>query len=130
MSLRLLLLLLVSWCTALKVPQAAAQLERRAALATAAALFAAPLPAFAKSKAKAEQQAIQKATRREAQQAMKEYKFAPRPELEGSMETGCVSRSPHAMPGSPHRRQAGHSHVCAWLSLVLRAPGTSTRRAR
>ena len=52
------------------------------------ALFAAPLPAFAKSKQKAEQQAIQKATRREAQQAMKEYKFAPRPELEGSMETG------------------------------------------
>ena len=57
-------------------------LDRRAVLsATAAAGFALPLPAVAKSKKKAAEEAVQKETAKEAKQAMKEYKYAPRPEL-------------------------------------------------
>ena len=55
--------------------------SRRSAISLGAALFA-PLPAFAKSKEKAKQDAIQKETAKNAKQAMKEYKYAPRPELE------------------------------------------------
>eukprot|EP00964_Phaeocystis_antarctica_P045614 scaffold26272_cov51-Phaeocystis_antarctica.AAC.2 len=55
--------------------------SRRTALSLGAALFA-PLPAFATSKEKAKQMAIQKETAKEAKEAMKQYKFAPRPELE------------------------------------------------
>ena len=55
--------------------------SRRSAISLGAALFA-PLPAFATSKEKAKQMAIQKETAKNAKQAMKEYKFAPRPELE------------------------------------------------
>ena len=55
--------------------------SRRSAISLGAALFA-PLPAFAKSKEKAKQEAIQKETAKNAKQAMKEYKYAPRPELE------------------------------------------------
>merc|ERR1719401_244012 len=55
--------------------------SRRSAISLGAALFA-PLPALAKSKEKAKNEAIQRETAKEAKQAMKEYKYAPRPELE------------------------------------------------
>ena len=47
-----------------------------------------PVLAAARSKEKAKEKAVQKETAAEARQAMKEYKFAPRPELEGNAETG------------------------------------------
>jgi len=68
------------------LPQTAL-LNRRAVLGGAATAIL-PLPAFAKSKEKAKEEAVQKATAKEARQAMKEYKFAPRPVLEGNAETG------------------------------------------
>ena len=54
--------------------------SRRSAIGLGAALCA-PLPAFARSKEKAKQDAIQKETAKEAKEAMKQYKAAPRPEL-------------------------------------------------
>ena len=62
--------------------------DRRAVIGGAAAAALMPMPAFARSKEKARQMAIQKETAAEARQAMKEYKFAPRPVLEGNAETG------------------------------------------
>tara|TARA_B110001452_G_scaffold69251_1_gene55870 strand:- start:294 stop:833 length:540 start_codon:yes stop_codon:yes gene_type:complete len=61
-----------------------APMDRRAVLRSAATatVLAAPFPAVARSKQAAAEKATQKATAKEAQQAMKEYKFAPRPELE------------------------------------------------
>ena len=61
-----------------------APVDRRAVLRSAATatVLAAPFPAVARSKEKAAEKATQKATAREAREAMKEYKFAPRPELE------------------------------------------------
>ena len=58
-------------------------LDRRAVLSGAAttAVLATPFPAAARSKEKAAEKALQKATAAEARQAMKEYKFAPRPEV-------------------------------------------------
>ena len=60
-----------------------APMDRRAVLRSAATatVLAAPFPAVARSKEKAASKATTKATAKEAQQAMKEYKFAPRPEL-------------------------------------------------
>ena len=55
--------------------------SRRSAISLGAALFA-PLPAFATSKEKAKNMAMQKETAKQAKEAMKQYKFAPRPELE------------------------------------------------
>ena len=55
--------------------------SRRSAISLGAALFA-PLPAFATSKEKAKNMALQKETAKQAKEAMKQYKFAPRPELE------------------------------------------------
>ena len=92
--------------------------SRRTALSLGAALFA-PLPAFATSKEKAKQMAIQKETAKEAKEAMKQYKFAPRPELEygkkpdGTM--GYVFVEGTVKPGSQgelssceHRRHTHH----------------------
>lgn len=83
-------------------PQLPLQLDRRALLtgaATSAALLA-PLPAFARSKEKAAEKALQKATAGEARQAMKEYKFAPRPELEGNAKDGYAFKAGTVGEGS------------------------------
>lgn len=77
-------------------------MDRRAVLggaATAAAAIA-PLPAFARSKEKAAEKALQKATAAEARQAMKEYKYAPRPVLEGNAETGYKFKESTISAGS------------------------------
>jgi hypothetical protein len=64
-------------------------LDRRAVLRSAATVaLAAPLPALAISKEAAEKKAIMRETAKEAREAIKEYKFAPRPEIQGSAETG------------------------------------------
>ena len=69
--------------------------DRRAVLsgAATAAVLASPLPAMARSKEKAAEKALQKATAAEARQAMKEYKYAPRPVLEGNAETGYTFKA-------------------------------------
>ena len=58
------------------------------------------LPAFATSKSKAASKALQKQTAAEAKQAMKEYKFAPRPVLEGNAETGYAYKAGTVTAGS------------------------------
>ena len=64
-------------------------LDRRAVFSGAAtAALLAPFPAAARSKEKAAEKALQKATAAEARQAMKEYKTAPRPELIGNSKDG------------------------------------------
>jgi len=88
---------------ALRLPPPSGTLGRRAALsgaASAAATLSVPMPAFAKSKKKAEEEATQKATAKEARQAMKEYKYAPRPVLEGNAETGYSFKEGTVKPGS------------------------------
>lgn len=56
--------------------------DRRAVLSSAAAaVLSAPHPASALSKKAAEDKMLMKETAKEQKQAMKEYKFAPRPEL-------------------------------------------------
>jgi len=76
--------------------------DRRAVLsgAATASVLAAPLPAFATSKEKARQKALQKETAAEARQAMKEYKYAPRPELVGNAETGYSYKQGTVQAGS------------------------------
>ena len=74
-------------------------LDRRAVLSGTAAVLA-PMPAMAKSKKKAEEEAVQKATAKEARQAMKEYKYAPRPVLEGNAETGYTFKEGTVSAGS------------------------------
>lgn len=79
------------------------QMPRRAVLGGAtAALFSSscPSPAFARSKEKAKEMAMQKATAKEAREAMKEYKFAPRPELVGNAETGYKFKEGTVKEGS------------------------------
>ena len=80
----LLLGSLVATATGLNI----APVARRAVLSGAAAALVSPLPAFARSKEKAKEKAMQKATAGEVRQAMKEYKYAPRPELVGNAQTG------------------------------------------
>ena len=67
-----------------------APVDRRAVLSgtAAVALLTSPWPAVATSKEKARQKAIMKETAAETRQAIKEYKYAPRPVVEGTMETG------------------------------------------
>jgi len=62
--------------------------RRSVVLGGAAALASAPTGAFALSKSKAAEKALQKETAKEAREAMKEYKFAPRPVLEGNAASG------------------------------------------
>ena len=79
------------------------QVPRRAVLGgSAAALFSSayPSPAFARSKEKAAEKALQKATAKEAREAMKEYKLAPRPELVGNAETGYKYKEGTVKAGS------------------------------
>ena len=73
--------------------------SRRAAVGFGAALVA-PLPAVAKSKEAAKKEALQKATQKEARQAMKEYKFAPRPELEYVEGKGYIYKEGTVKAGS------------------------------
>ena len=81
--------------------QPAPTLGRRAVLSAAALLTSTPLrEASAKSKEKAAEKAIQKETAKEARQAMKEYKFAPRPVLEGNAETGYTYKDGTVTAGS------------------------------
>lgn len=78
-------------------------MDRRAVLGgtvTAASLLVSPLPASARSKEKAKEKAMQKATAGEARQAMKEYKYAPRPELVGNAETGYKFKEGTVKEGS------------------------------
>jgi len=82
------------------VPQQA-PLDRRAVLSGAAAAAALmPASAMARSKEKAAEKAAQKATAAEARQAMKEYKYAPRPVLEGNAETGYSYKAGTVQAGS------------------------------
>ena len=77
-------------------------LDRRAIFsgAATAALLGAPFPAAARSKEKAAEKALQKATAAEARQAMKEYKLAPRPELVGNSQTGYTFKEGTVKAGS------------------------------
>lgn len=77
-----------------------ATVGRRAVLAGAAAISTVPLPAVALSKEKAKEKALQKETASEAKQAMKEYKFAPRPELQGDAKTGYTYKEGTVGAGS------------------------------
>ena len=79
-----------------------ALLDRRAVLggAASAALLAVPSAAMAKSKERAAEKAVQKATAAEARQAMKEYKYAPRPELVGDAKTGYTYKADTLQAGS------------------------------
>ena len=81
-----------------------APLDRRAVLsgvvAAAPAALLAPLPAVARSKEKAAEKALQKATAAEARQAMKEYKYAPRPELVGNAKDGYAYKAGTVQAGS------------------------------
>uniref|UniRef100_A0A7S2JG32 PS II complex 12 kDa extrinsic protein n=1 Tax=Haptolina brevifila TaxID=156173 RepID=A0A7S2JG32_9EUKA len=97
----------VALLTALIVPTTAAWLpqasNRRAVISGAAALLPAaltPSPVFARSKEEAKKKAAMKETAAEARQAMKEYKFAPRPELEGNAETGYAYKTGSITAGS------------------------------
>jgi hypothetical protein len=76
------------------------QFSRRAVFSGGAAALAGPMPAFARSKEKAAEKALQKQTAAEARQAMKEYKYAPRPELVGSAETGYSYKEGTVKAGS------------------------------
>ena len=120
--------------------------SRRSAISLGAALFA-PLPAFAKSKEKAKQEAIQKETAKNAKQAMKEYKYAPRPELEyglkpdgtmgyiykeGTVKAGSqgelsscehhpsASAAPTAAPTPAHSVARATTHIAAHAPAVIR----------
>ena len=64
------------------------------------ALLLAPSPGWARSKEKAKEKAIQKETAAEVRQAIKEYKYAPRPELTGSAETGYTFKEGTVSAGS------------------------------
>lgn len=78
-------------------------MPRRAVLsAAAAAAFSSShvLPAAATSKKKAAEKALQKSTAKEAREAMKEYKTAPRPELLGNAETGYSYKAGTVKAGS------------------------------
>ena len=100
--------------------------SRRSAISLGAALFA-PLPAFAKSKEKAKQEAIQKETAKNAKQAMKEYKYAPRPELEYGLKPdgtmGYIYKEGTVKAGSQGELASCEHHTCA--SAAPAAPAAS-----
>ena len=95
------LLALLAGSTAALLPQQALQ-SRRAVISGAAsvAILAAPWPAVARSKEKAAEKMAQKATAKEAREAMREYKYAPRPELVGNAETGYSYKEGTVKEGS------------------------------
>ena len=121
---------LVAWA-----PQA--PLDRRALLSggAAAALFATPLPAMALSKKKAAEKAMQKETASEAKQAMKEYKFAPRPELVGNAETGYSYKAGTVKEGSTgelasYFKDKGDKVQAQYTAEQARAKGASAVEAQ
>mmetsp|Transcript_69180 Transcript_69180/g.114997 ORF Transcript_69180/g.114997 Transcript_69180/m.114997 type:complete len:187 (+) Transcript_69180:57-617(+) len=104
-----------------------------AALSTAALH---PLqPTLAKSKEKAAEKAAQKATAREAREAMKEYKFAPRPELEGDAITGYSYKPGTVKEGSigelsGYFKEKGATIQAEYTEGRAKAVGLSTEEAK
>jgi len=77
--------------------------SRRSALSSCAAALttiSAVPAAHAKSKKKAAEEATQKETAKEARQAMREYKYAPRPELIGNAKDGYSFKEGTVTAGS------------------------------
>ncbi|KAL1528938.1 hypothetical protein AB1Y20_010260 [Prymnesium parvum] len=114
------------------------QPDRRAVLRSAggaALLSLSPLPALARSKEKAEEKAIQKATAKEARQAMREYKYAPRPELVGSLETGYTYKEGTVKAGSTgelasYFTEKGATIQAEYAGEKARARGLSAEEAK
>ena len=120
---------------ALSLQPPPAALDRRAVLGAAATLLAAPLPAAAKSKARAAAAALQKETAKEQAQAMKEYKYAPRPVIEGSLETGYKYDKSTLKAGSTgeladYYRQKGAKINAEYFEEQARAQGRSAAEAK
>lgn len=116
-----------------------ARLPRRTAIGSAAlglmAIAAAPGPAAARSKEKAKEKAIQKATASEARQAMKEYKFAPRPELVGDASTGYSFKEGTVKAGSTgelagYFKDKGADIQAEYKAEKARATGATAADAR
>jgi len=111
-------------------------IDRRALLSGGAtALLTTPLPAIAISKKKAQEKALQKETASEARQAMKEYKFAPRPELEGSLETGYSYKAGTVKEGSTgelasYFKDKGDKVQATYSAEQARAKGASAEQAK
>ena len=107
--------------------------SRRSAISLGAALFA-PLPAFAKSKEKAKQEAIQKETAKNAKQAMKEYKYAPRPELEYGLKPdgtmGYIYKEGTVKAGSQGELASCEHHTRASHAAPTAAPTPAHSVAR
>jgi hypothetical protein len=111
-------------------------LDRRAVISgvlTTSAL--APMPAFAKSKEKAKEKALQKETAKEAQQAMKEYKLAPRPELVGNAETGYSYKADTVKSGSTgelasYFKDKGDKVQATYAAERARSTGASADEAK
>lgn len=110
---------------------------RRAALGAALSTAALhPLqPALAKSKEKAAEKAAQKATAREAREAMKEYKFAPRPELEGDAVTGYSYKPGTVKEGSigelsGYFKEKGATIQAEYTEGRAKAVGLTTEEAK
>ena len=122
-------LALLSWTPPASV------LDRRAVLGAAGtALLAAPFPAAARSKEKAAEKALQKATAAEARQAMKEYKMAPRPELLGNAETGYTYKAGTTGAGSQGElssffKEKGSSIQAQYAADKARSTGASAADA-
>ncbi|KAL3914252.1 MAG: hypothetical protein SGPRY_007687 [Prymnesium sp.] len=118
--------------------RAHAPLSRRAVLSSSLApalVVSVPLPALARSKEKAEEKAIQKATAKEARQAMKEYKYAPRPVLEGSLETGYSFKEGTVKAGSTgelasYFNEKGATIQAEYAAEKARAVGKSSEEAK
>ena len=99
--------------------------SRRSAIGLGAALFA-PLPALARSKAAAKADAIQKETAKEAKVAMKQYKSAPRPELEYGIKpdgtTGYIYKEGTVKSGSQ-----GELSSCEWPCAAAHTAASAHR---
>ena len=134
-----LLSMLAAVLAAVSLQPPPAALDRRAVLssggALAAALLAVPLPVSAKSKARAAAAALQKETAKEQAQAMKEYKYAPRPVIEGSLETGYKYDKSTLKSGSTgeladYYRQKGAKINAEYFEEQARAQGSRRPRRR
>lgn len=89
---------------------------------------------MARSKEKAAEKALQKATAAEARQAMKEYKYAPRPELIGNAETGYSFKEGTVKAGSTgelasYFTEKGATVQAKYAADKARATGASTAEA-
>ena len=93
------------------------------------------MPAFARSKEKAAEKALQKQTAAEARQAMKEYKYAPRPELVGNAETGYSYKAGTVQAGSTgelssYFTEKGAKIQSQYAADQARATGASAAEAK